>query len=407
MPQPTPFSKKHEQISSAAMSLQAAMRRSILSIVPHEPGARSLARGLSIDKMLGWQAHRIAAATDAATVLSALPGERGMNLLVKAFAERGCDATIVEALREAAKRLRGAVNHSGATAREIRAIAAGGLDTEAQRRHLERSMKTLHESTVAVRGEVESSEAAAWFVMPAREDPSLASLLSLFLITGLRTIRPLGPRPIYKGVSTYRGKDAWERLKRRRSDRGRIPWMVPEACSPEIDREMVDMQETPNGFLVTADPDLHPTRQLTLGFADLIEGIGSLYETEKDREAELSMQLVMPMRRLQLDIFLHESLPPIDPQLALYFVGGLRLEHGKHQELRRVAGEFEGRFIRSPRTSIASQVDGDRYLKLLEHGTKIAGHPLDAFRCYRSSIAYPPTYTRAVVRWLLPEKPSA
>jgi hypothetical protein len=181
--------------------------------------------------------------------------------------------------------------------------------------------------------------------------------------------------------------------------------MVTEACSPKIGQDMVEMLETPNGFLVTADPDLHPTRRLTLGFADLIEGIGSLYETETDREAELSMQLVMSMKRLQIDIFLHESLPPIEPQLALYFVGGLGLEHGKHRELRRVAGEFEGRFIRSPGTSIAAQVDGDRYLKLLEHGAEIAGHPLDAFRCFRIPIAYPPTYTRAVVRWLLPTKP--
>ena len=328
-----------------------------------------------------------------------------MSLLVEAFAKSGCDAAIVEALREAAKQLRGALNDTGATAKEIRAIAAGGLDTETQRRHFEQSMKALHESTVAVRGEVESSEAAAWFVMPAREDPSLASLLSLFPITELRTLRPLGPRPIYKGVSTFRGKDAWERLKRDRSDRSRIPWMVTEACSPKIGQDMVEMLETPNGFLVTADPDLHPTRRLTLGFADLIEGIGSLYETETDREAELSMQLVMSMKRLQIDIFLHESLPPIEPQLALYFVGGLGLEHGKHRELRRVAGEFEGRFIRSPGTSIAAQVDGDRYLKLLEHGAEIAGHPLDAFRCFRIPIAYPPTYTRAVVRWLLPTKP--
>ena len=284
-----------------------------------------------------------------------------MSLLVEAFAKSGCDAAIVEALREAAKQLRGALNDTGATAKEIRAIAAGVLDTETQRRHFEQSMKALHESTVAVRGEVSR-------------------------------------RKLRHGSSC--------RLARiRRSDRSRIPWMVTEACSPKIGQDMVEMLEAPNGFLVTADPDLHPTRRLTLGFADLIEGIGSLYETETDREAELSMQLVMSMKRLQIDIFLHESLPPIEPQLALYFVGGLGLEHGKHRELRRVAGEFEGRFIRSPGTSIAAQVDGDRYLKLLEHGAEIAGHPLDAFRCFRIPIAYPPTYTLAVVRWLLPTKP--
>ena len=47
-----------------------------------------------------------------------------MSLLVEAFAKSGCDAAIVEALREAAKQLRGALNDTGATAKEIRAIAA-------------------------------------------------------------------------------------------------------------------------------------------------------------------------------------------------------------------------------------------------------------------------------------------
>jgi len=400
-----PFLEKHRDISEAAMVLQAAMRQAIWAIVSHETGARSLGRRLSVDKMLGWQAQRIASATDAATVLSALPGARGMAILLKALDKHGGDRAAVEAVRRAEAGLREVFKGSGATSREIRAIAAGGLDSASQRRHLEQAMKSLYEATVAVRGEAVSSEVAAWFVLPSRDDPSLATLLSLYLVTGLRTLRPLGPRPVYSGTSTFRGKDAWERLRNDPSDRTRPPWLVPEASSPKLDRNTVSMTETPNGWLVVADPDRHPSKSLTLGFTDLIEGIGSLYESEDDKDVDLGTHLLMPMKRLQVDVFLHESLPPIEPQPSLYFVGGLRLEHGVHRELRRVSGEFEGKFVRSPEAGIPSQVDAARYLKLIEHGTKLVGHPLSSFRCFRTVMSYPPVYTRAVVKWLLPPAP--
>jgi len=401
------FLDKHREISEAAMALQAAMRRAIRAVVSHETGARGLARRLTVDKMLGWQAQRIASATDAATVLSALPGERGMTILLAALGEQGGDRAAVEAVRVAAVGLREVFKRAGATSREIRAIAAGGLDSASQRRHLEQAMKSLYEATVAVRGETLSSEVAAWFVLPSRDDPSLATLLALYMVTGLRTLRPLGPRPVFRGTTTFRGKDAWERLQRDASDRTRPPWLVPEASSSKVDRTTVEMNETPNGWLVVADPDRHPAKSLTLGFADLIEGIGALYEGEKDRDAELSLQILMPVKRLQVDVFLHESLPPIEPRASLYFIGGLGLEHGTHRELRRVAGEFEGKFVRSPDASIPPQVDAARYLKLLDHGATLVGHPLESFRCFRVVMPYPPTFTRAVVKWLLPPAPPA
>lgn len=44
---------------------------------------------------------------------------------------------------------------------------------------------------------------------------------------------------------------------------------------------------------------------------------------------------------------------------------------------------------------------------MLEHGAALIDRPLDAFRCFRMQIAYPPTFTRAVVKWLLPEAPES
>ncbi len=42
---------------------------------------------------------------------------------------------------------------------------------------------------------------------------------------------------------------------------------------------------------------------------------------------------------------------------------------------------------------------------MLEHGAAMIDRPLEAFRCFRMPVAHPPTLTRAVVKWLLPDAP--
>jgi len=44
---------------------------------------------------------------------------------------------------------------------------------------------------------------------------------------------------------------------------------------------------------------------------------------------------------------------------------------------------------------------------MLEHGAALVDRLLDACRGFRMRIADPPTFTRAVVRWLLPEAPES
>ena len=122
---PTSFAAKHEGISTASLRLQAAFRRGILAVLPHEPSGRSLARGLGLDKTLGWRIQRVASAPDAATVLSALPGERGIKLFIAALGAHGADSGIVAEVRREAEALAAATERAGVSHREMRAIAAG------------------------------------------------------------------------------------------------------------------------------------------------------------------------------------------------------------------------------------------------------------------------------------------
>ena len=405
---PISFARKHHDVSKAARSLQESLRGAFAEFLKGDVGGRSVARRLGVDKMLGWQAHRIATAPDPATIVSALPGERGMKNLIGALHAVGVSDVAIGRVETATNGLWRIFDQSNASRQEIAAIAAGGLDSTAQQRHQAKVRRAHFDSTVALRGEVANSMVSTWFVSPAKAKSDHLALVSLNMKEGLRTIRPMGPRLVYRGTKIdadaaaldWSGIDASE-------EANPIPSLVPAASTPDLHRDVVEVVAKETVTLVLADPDLHPDGELTLTFADLIEDVGPGYARPDAPTGQVGVHVPIPVRNLYLDVLFDESIPAANPAAALYFAAAERVEYGEHAELRRFNGEIDARFVRAPKLPKSSKVDPARHAAMLEHGAALIDRPLDAFRCFRMHIAYPPTFTRAIVRWLLPEAPES
>ena len=405
----TTFDEKYREISQAALSLQSTLQSALAAILPRETSSRGIARRLSLAKMLGWQAQRVLTAPDVPTILSALPGEQGMASLIEAIEREAPSAGSIEAIRKADSALRKLFDRMDASSREILAIAAGGLDSKAQQRTLERMLKTHFETAVAIRGDVAASQVATWLVTPSKADPGLATLVALSHLIGLRSIRPRGPHIVFRGTSAAAGVATGDYSSIDPATPAKLAdqtgnWVVPAASSPNLDQCGLVFKSTPQGRFTIADPDQHPDRVLTLGFASVREAIGPLYRGPTDRTGEVATQIATPSRHFCLNVMFDKSIPAVDPAAALYFAPAFGIEHGEHADLRRFTGEIDARFVRSLALPKSLGVDSDRHLALLEHGARLVDRSLEDFQCYRMHIAYPPTFTRAVVRWLLPER---
>lgn len=407
-PPDLPFEEKHREIAAAAVAFQRALKAAIDEVFPHEFSARSLGRRLSIDKTLGWQVLQLATATDAPAMLAALPGERGVRKVIDALAAEGVSPEAIAAASASHTTLRRVFANQGTTPREILAIAAGGLDATTQDRHLAKMLQLHFDSTVAIRGEVANATAACWMVTPSRQDPSLATLVSLDMLDGFRTIRPLGPRLVHRGIGVDRSAQSteWSRLDRMAGDVV-FPSLIRNASTPDLGPEVLEAHETPGGILTLADPDRHETDTLTLSFGDLIEAIGPIHATPDQRSAELATKVAMPMRNLWFDVLLDETLPEVEPTAALYFSAMQGVEYGQHAELRRFTGRIDAGWSKTTSLPASSGVDPAWHRNMLEHGAALVDRPLDAFRCYRMHVAYPPSFTRATIRWPLPDRDDA
>jgi hypothetical protein len=404
---PISFARKHHDVSKAARALQESLRGAFAEFLKGDVGGRSVARRLGVDKMLGWQAHRIATAPDPATIVSALPGERGMKNLIGALHAVGVSDVAIGRVETATNGLWRIFDQSNASRQEIAAIAAGGLDSTAQQRHQAKVSKAHFDSTVALRGEVANSMVSTWFVSPAKANSDHLTLVSLNMKEGLRTIRPMGPRLVYRGTKVDTNAASLDWSKTDASEEYPIPSLVPAASTPDLDRDVIEVVGKEAATLVLADPDLHPDGELTLTFADLIEDVGPVYARPDVPTGQVGTHVLTPVRDLYLDVLFDESLPAVDPAGALYFAASERVEYGEHAELRRFNCEIDARFVRAPKLPKSSKVDPARHAAMLEHGAALIDRPLDAFRCFRMHIAYPPTFTRAIVRWLLPEAPGS
>lgn len=396
------FSRKYREVAQAATGLREALHRAISEVLVGEMGARSLARRLGIDKMLGSQVVRMATASDPAAVLSSLPGDRAMRGLIEGLGRAQASETAIGGVERAAAELRRAIGALHVTPRELASIAAGGLDTGAQHRHLAKMQRLHFESSVALRGEAADALFSVWFVTRAQRDRSLATLVSLDMLAGFRTIRPLGPRLVHRGVALDPAAEAGEWQHIDGICANPVPSLVAEASTSNLGPDAIQSRVENGGALVFADPDAHASRSLTLTFAERLDAIGPIHRTPDDRTGELSAQLAIPVRHLYFDVLFDESLPHVEPTGALFFLPTSRVEYGELAEIRRFHGKIDAGFVRSTKLPAASRIDPKMHAGMLEHGARLAGRPLGAFRCFRMHIAYPPVHSRGVVRWLLP-----
>lgn len=396
------FQEKHRDLAKAAESLRSALNDALSGVLVGERGTRSLGRRLGIDKMLASQALRIAAATDAPDILSALPGERGTRTLVDGLKRAGASAAAVAAIESALAELHRNLRNLDASSLQVSAMAAGGRDAAAQQRHLAKMQKLQFESGVALRGEVADAMVVSWFVAPSRRDPSLVTLASLDMTVAFRTLRWLGPRLVHRGVSVDHDREAGDWSAIDRMQRNPIPSLVASASTPDLGPGVVEAKEGSTGTLVLADPDAHPSRSLTLTFAELLEAVGPFHATPAHRTGELSSQIPFPIRQLWFDVLLDRTLPPIEPTAALFFSATQGVEYGEFAELQRFHGKIESGFTRTTALPATAKVDRELHERMLAHGAAMVGRPLDAFRCFRMHIDFPPSQSRAVVRWNLP-----
>jgi hypothetical protein len=385
------------------MRVQSALHAALEPRLPADFSARSFARLLKLDKSLGWNVHRMTFATDPATVLSALPGKRGQRTLRDGLVAAGCTEESILSFDEALVNLLATIESRRISARELKAMASGGLDTDSQRRETLRRQRVAYEAVAALRGSSILERVAAYVIAPSATDGRV-DLAALSIVGGIVKLRPCGPLPAYIPTRSVEPGAPTSLRGGPIGDHPSCPFLYRAASSPDLaDSEILQAFATPprTDSVFLADAAEHRKTPLILAFGETIRSAGTIRRTPGDSTATLVKPVIGPTARLTFDVLLHRGLPTVEPSAACYMQLTPREVQLEFAELARMPVALESGWVRSASIRGNPRVH-EAYQTLLAHGCAAVGADLADFRVFRVTIDHPPAPSAVRIGWNLP-----
>lgn len=352
-------------------------------------GARptEVGRTLGLDKTLAWKISRFVGDRDPARAARHMPGAGGVEIVLRAAAERGVESARVESAREADRLLRAFVANQAGDQRSFEAmLAAGGRDER-----LEYEERRAHyRAGAAVWGVRARTQLLTLALRPSESGDDLIDVVQVGGLIDFERLRPEVPWIIRR---LRVADDAGRRLEIRRepldpAGAGSGMALLRAHCSdplPEI-RQFVGS----NGWVYDelAAGEVGRKGALTCISGEIYRAALPARRSEDNTEGRYTLTVRTPVEAVVFDLLVHERLSHFAPPRTS--VHGLLEDrprgHGHAVALYepRAADEL-GRpaIVQTPR------IDG--YSALVGEALDRAGWGgLNQFRGYRAELEYPP-----------------
>ncbi len=298
--------------------------------MPEHSGPRSWGRRLGIDKDLAWKAYRVAQATDAAGVLSVLPGAKGIDLLLRAIEKTDCPEALIDRFRLDGIALQVRLEQAGLDRETLCAVAAGGLDSQAERSIRRRTRAAARRAAALMWGVEAEAGLPTFLVAPSRE-AGLVDLAFVNLVEGFRRLRPGQPwcicSPIFNFETEPGDFDAnrHDESATRSPETGRhlvaddpLEPIVSALTDPIARREI---RRHPSGLtrsLYYHGEGVPPSHRMRLAWGELAASVGPMDASKPDDLAALHVAMHLPVAATHFGVLFHRDVRRAsDPNAAL------------------------------------------------------------------------------------------
>lgn len=357
--------------------------------------AVDLARMLKLDKTLAWKLTRFTDVTDPCTAFKHLPGQGGVEIVVKAAGSLGVPTKRLEEVRQADSELRGFVRRHAGDRRTFEAMLAGARPdprAEAEER------KAFFKAGSAIWGVRAKAQILTLALRPSQDDDTRLDCVQVSGFVDLERLRPDVPWVIRRlRVHEDDGSQS-EPFVREPLDPAGAPTiegvdrplsLMTEFCTqplPEINQRL-----GASGWLYDelAPGDVGRKGATTVIAGERYHGALPRHRSDDNTEGRYILTIRTPVEHVQLDLLLHPDLKNFRWPTVL--VSG-NLEERISSE--RVPGREL--FPESPAESTtagaatASSVSID-YNKLVTDAFARAGWGSPSpYRCFRAAIDHPP-----------------
>jgi hypothetical protein len=369
---------------------------------PRTPQEMSRAHGLN--KNLTWKVCKIINATDPWPVVQHVPGAAAIRILLDAYERAGTPSPRLEAVSAAYDRFEAMIRTHAGDRASLQLYVDSTRPEGIHSQELEDKRRLAFQGNGAIWG-VQARLGLALRVMSrSPEQPDAVDLVGAAGLLDLRRLRPTASWQVHQRRVLGDDLDP-TRLRRSPLEPGgpsEPPLMrrfstdpAPELrCIEEPDRITYELPEGPVGNTAAID----------LVFGTVSRAGVPLHGDEPDAVGEHYCMIDTPLEHVQFDLLIHEDLPFEAPRLVTYsrLHDDLEFPLSRH-ERHHLPGVSEVQDLgRAPQALASPHMP--RYLELIELACAAVSLPVDSFRKYRVSIAYPPMPTMLCMYHPLPPR---
>lgn len=375
-------------LPTAFIALEPALRRlrtAVKTALDTRPkaksGARACAREFGFDKSIGWKIYQIAYADDSVTVLGAIPGARGWEIIIaKLEMQRVPDAVVGEvnaALIAFENELSSRRIDRSILAGMAAASAAASGDGHDSSRQMLRIRKQATDAMAVIFG-VHANARVAGYLCMLGSSAGMVEVEAVTVVEGLERRRPgvawVAHEPMHAGQGGSSSGDAV---------------LLLDGCSSSClqSSEISASAARPGVFEFN---ERSPDRKDSL-YACFVESAKGVRP-----ESGMSIPIVLPTAVCVFDVFLHDSLAKPDG-LRVEVLAGVPV--GSASGGHPVAVEARVSPLNSLHVEGISAQANASYALACGGGASKHGTDLSHFSCYRVSVPHPPIPCTVRISW--------
>jgi hypothetical protein len=292
-------------LNAMTARLRGATRAALGKVLPGPSGARACGRALGLRRSLGWQVYSLAHATDAATVLRALPRSKGFELIQRALRDAGCPHRELEALLAESKALESFLKGARIDRDMLRAAAGGGLDTARERQSTLRARRAATDANERIFGISALSTVTSVLLGPSGKDGRFDAV-SATVFHGMRRSRAGAPWPVYQSAEMRDSRAGKARVARDGGVRGGLRPFVEDLSTPGIGRNGLARRKNGGAILFElADRGEQRTQGVRLCFLEMVRGGGG--SEHPGQRSELHLSTNLPIRAAAFEVWIHRT----------------------------------------------------------------------------------------------------
>jgi hypothetical protein len=399
MPQPeSDFRVQWSELIDLVNELRTRLRPLLSRLLPAGSGPRSCGRALRTSLGNGFRCWTVAHTTDPAVAIRSLPGRRGWEQILAGLSERGATRPELADLRKAIEAFESAVHVRGLRRANLRASAAGGLDSPAATAAMRRARAAAHRSSVGIYGVGAKSMICAAVIGPS-PGPSPRS-----------TSMSIGFAGVFDGLERNRPGLAWPILRRSAAtpdsrvdpaspcealgDDRILPSLIAGVSTRGIaGREL--RPGSPHGFetIDLADVSADRNGELRFAHAEILRDRGSLPDGEV-LPGCMAFPMLVPVESLVADLLVHRRFAfAAEPAAAVFGTSLQGQQIASWNDCPRVPIDSVAAPVPSLGLPRALSPLDAAYFEAIGRVVRAQGATLEEYRIDRLLLSHPPLHS--------------